>query len=193
MFPGRCIVQNQKEYDQFIAGLKDRQKVAVQKFHPKGDTMLDSTHQYWCIYEGEWMGDRVLYDNDSHPIRPDGFLHYWNSDDPTGEVFYDRIVPWHDEFTPRVPKTKYRMLSDGYVRSERPVWESLWDCQYFFLDKYGKDVGSVSRSIREHEKRSEFRTHQYRVLDGDIIQVFGSNWLEFNDVPGYLYSERLPQ
>ena len=188
MFPGSCIVKNEHEYSEFIKCLKDGDKVAVQVFHPKGDTVLDSTHQYWQIYEGEWRTGQVLYDGDSHPIRTDGCLCYWNSEKPSGKVFASRIVPWQSEFTPRFPKKDRMYTSDAYLTSERPVYEPLWSRQSFFLDKYGSNHGSVQKSVNS-EKYPGTVHHSWTVHDGTIIQVFDCGDYEFSGTPGYLYSE----
>lgn len=188
MFSGSCLMKDASEYAAFLSGLKDGDKVGVQVFHPKGDSLLDSKHQYWMIYEGEWTTGRVRYDGDSHPIRPDGLFCHWDSDRPHGDVFPSRIVQWHDEFKPRFEKADRICYSDGYIKSERPVYEPLWSRQSFFLDKFGPDGHSVRRSLKT-DKYPGILKHFWKVNDGVMIQVFDCGDYDFSEMRGYLYSE----
>lgn len=181
-------MKSDRKYAEFLAGLKESDKVGVQIFHPKGDTLLDSKHQYWIIYEGIWTTGRVRYDGDSHPIRPDGLFCHWNSEEPHGDVFPSRIVPWHDEFSPRFEKADRIYYSDGYIKSERPVYEPLWSRQSFFLDQYGPGYRSGIRLI-DADKYPGILTHSWRVNSGTIIQVFDCGDYDFSEMRGFLYSE----
>ena len=181
-------MKDDRAYAKFIAGLKEGDKVGVQVFHPKGDTLLDSKHQYWIIYEGTWTTGQVRYDDNSHPIRPDGLFRYRSSEKPYGEVFPNRIVQWHDEFKPRFEKPDRIYYSDGYIKSERPVYEPLWCRQSFFLDTYGPNYRTVGRSVRA-DKYPGTVNHSWQVNDGSIIQVFDCGDYDFSEVSGYLYSE----
>ena len=191
MFSGYCIMRHASEYAAFLSGLKDGDKVGVQVFHPRGDSLMDEKHQYWKIYEGEWRTGQVRYDGNSHPIRSDGLFRYRSSEKPYGDVFPSRIVQWSHEFAPRFEKADRIYYSDGYIKSDRPVYEPLWSRQSFFLDKYGPDNRSVQRSLNA-EKYPGILTHSWEVNDGTIIQVFDQGDHEFSKVPVYLYSEDCP-
>ena len=191
MFSGFCLMKDATEYSSFLSGLKDGDRVGVQVFHPRGDSILDPKHQYWKIYEGTWTSGQIRYDGDSHPIRSDGLFFQWESDEPHGDVFPSRIVQWCSEFMPRFEKKDRRYVSDNYVESERPVYEPRWVRQSFFLDKYGPNHRSVQRSLNA-DKYPGILIHSWKVNDGTIIQVFDCGDYDFSEVPGYLYSEDCP-
>lgn len=188
MFSDFCLMKNDRAYAKFIAGLKEGDRVGVQVFRAKRSSILNPKHQYWVIYEGEWTTGQVRYNDNCHPIRSDGLFCYHSSEEPYGEVFPDRIVQWHDEFKPRFEKPDRIYYSDGYIKSERPVYEPLWHRQSFFLDKYGLDYRSGKKLI-DADKYPEILTHSWQVNSGTIIQVFDCGDYDFSEVPGYLYSE----
>lgn len=187
MFSGRCVVTSEQEYRGFLSSLQDEQTVGVQKFHGKRTGRLDYSHQYWALIEGSISGGQVCYREDCDYARAsfnnDGCLVYPCSNDPLGSIFPDRLIPWNSEL---------EFLAKPSIRSDRPIWEPLWDHQYFFLDKHGPSHGCVRKFLQELKRDgTEIATHSWFASEGTLIQVFGGSYLDLDAVPGYLYSERL--
>lgn len=181
----RDIPTTPEAYAQWISTLKHGDRVIVQQFEPKGDTILSWSAEHWSYCEGWFHGNTVYFSNSDHPIRKDGLMCYWDSDTPWGNVFPARILPWHPYYAPK---------DDQRFRSfECPVFEPQWkgDRVYVAVD-WQKGIGNVRAALRK--ALDGIPHYQNRANEAELYVCFTDDYRLKDRMPEgarFLYSEEL--
>lgn len=179
--------QTLEQWQQWARSLKIGDKCLFQRFIPRGNFCLDSQYEMWRFWPAIYRGDRVVYDNDDHPLR-DGYATYWGSDIHWGEVFDARIVPVHHDVSP--------LEGHRFRDCHAPVFDEHWTPRevhrHLLLIKKGADRHhAIRRLIKEKFPRSYSR----EVYQGDLYTIFTS-WededaLRAIEGATYLYCEKI--
>lgn len=176
--------KNQEQWDDWVSGLQDCDVVLYQEFIPRGRSCLDSQIQCWRFWPAVYRGDVVFYNNDTHPIK-NGIAVYWNTDDPHGDVFASRIVPYHRD-----------LVDDNsrFIDCHAPVFEPDWlgkDECYLFIP-HQPNPHRLHRAIKNRFPRN----YRREVNGGDLLIVFADEdevKIFVSELEGvqYCYSEYL--
>jgi hypothetical protein len=186
----RKDMKSQQHWEHWLSNIKDGDAVVYQQFIQREKGCLGSKVECWRFWSATFRGDRVIYNNDSHPLK-NGRAVYWDSDSLHGDVFGSRIVPAHSDIAP--------IEGGRFVDCHAPVFEPLWDevDRCFVLVKYGPDTHKVSGEV----SRSFPQQYQREVNGGKLHTVFAESakvqefCMEFSQThdsgsaPMFLYSE----
>lgn len=177
------IIKDQQHYDNWVASLKHGDPCVVQVFHPQSNSFLDYPVECWKFWKAEYLGNKVRYCHDVHPIRKDGLCCYWGSDTPWGEVFSARLIPLDN---------CYRFNGGDCFFAVSPVFEPAYtnSCRCYFLDVHGPNFGKCYPT-----QINESPHYSRKVIGGDLVTVFG----DINELAvaakdshlKYLYAEHL--
>lgn len=151
-----------ENWPEWVKTLKGGDRVLYQEFVPRGTSCMDSQVECWRFWDATicHYPNRVRYNNDIAPIE-DGLAIYWDSDFPKGEVFAERIVPFHHD-----------LFDEGrrFVIGHAPIYEPEWDQaqRCFVLVPWGPEVDKTRNQIRKTFVRSYAR----KVDQGQLMTIF---------------------
>lgn len=191
---GWSQVKTEHKYCEWLKSLKDRDHVAIQKFHPATDSVLRFPYEMWEFERASYRLNGKIYriyseqERDLLPFDPEkGWMIYWNSDSWHGEVFPSRIVPLSRDM---------EMSGDQVgTYATAPVYEPdyLNAERLFFFASHGEDY------YKYCHKLTRLLPYSYRrdITGGALITAFSKEWcnwqewLESNELQGirFLYSE----
>lgn len=180
LFSLDCM-QTESDWMNWLKGLGDGDRVAVQVFNPYQNGVFGDRAEYWKIYRGIYRKDTVIYDRDSHSLR-DGLTRCGSSDPLNGLCFSTRIVKWSSEFN-------FAIEGSQYFRSCRPVHEPAWgEVAQFVLRNKAGELNAVKEAIK---KLSNVYGYSYKVDGGaTILRAFSSSFEEdIERLPGFSYCE----
>ena len=172
----RESVKNADSYQAWVNILKAGDAVVLQEFYPPYQHSVDFPFERWLFTSGTvhkngsgWLF-RPLFGSNSVPIKENGKRCYFNSDQDSGNVFPNRIIPPHSSLSLSADLKGFSQW--GHY----PVYEPLFLGAYrhCLLVKRSKDLMFASYKLKEMFPYS----YSFDVEQGTLFNVFAGEWLE---------------
>lgn len=180
-------VKTEQLYQEWLNSLKDGDRVAIQRFHPANDSVLDFPYEFWEFQSATYYrSNRTVYaesDRDDKPFNPEnGWMTWWVSDNWHGKVFPSRIVPLHSDLG---------LTQEKHVWATAPVYEpNYFDSERIVLSCSPRTKGRLNNVFPHGYERDSAEGRLFTAFTKQYCDDW-QKWLNENGFEGvrFLYSE----